>query len=68
MPFFMLREPQNLAAPIVWCSIIGLGAQIGGAVGVTIGVPFVPPAASVFLIPLVVLLPLAVYRLTHVET
>lgn len=68
LPFFMLREPQNLAAPIVWCSIIGLAAQIGGAVGVTIGVPLVPPAASVFLIPLVVLLPLAVYRLTHVKT
>lgn len=68
LPFFMLREPANLVTQIVWCSAGGLAAQIGGAVGVTVGVPLLPPAASVFFIPLVILLPLAVLRITRVQT
>lgn len=68
LPFFLIREPRNLLVQSVNCSAVGLTAQIGGAVGVSIGIPFVPAAASVFCIPLLVLLPLAVWRLIKVET
>jgi len=68
LPFFLLREPRNLLAQSVNCSAVGLTAQIGGAVGVTVGLPIIPPAASVFCIPLLILLPLAVWRMMKVET
>ncbi len=68
LPFFLIREPRNLLVQSVNCSAVGLTAQIGGAVGVTVGIPLVPPAASVFAIPLLILLPLAVWRMMKVET
>jgi len=68
LPFFLLREPRNLLVQSVSCSAVGLTAQIGGAVGVTMGLPLIPPAASVFCIPLLILLPLAVWRMMKVET
>ncbi len=68
LPFFLIREPRNLLVQSVNCSAVGLTAQIGGAVGVTIGIPLVPPAASVFFIPLLILLPLAAWRMMSVET
>jgi len=68
LPFFLIREPRNLLVQAVNCSAVGLTAQIGGAVGVTIGLPLIPPAASVFFIPLLILLPLAVWRMMNVET
>lgn len=68
LPFFLLREPRNLLGQSVNCSAVGLTAQIGGAVGITMGLPLIPPAASVFCIPLLILLPLAVWRMMRVET
>lgn len=68
LPFFLLREPRNLLVQSVSCSAVGLTAQIGGAVGVTVGIPLIPPAASVFCIPLLILLPLAVWRMMRVQT
>ncbi len=68
LPFFLIREPRNLLVQSVNCSAVGLTAQIGGAVGVTVGIPWAPPAASVFAIPLLILLPLAVWRMMRVET
>ncbi len=68
LPFFLIREPKNLLVQAVNCSAVGLTAQIGGAVGVTIGIPIIAPAASVFFIPLLILLPIAVWRMIGVET
>lgn len=68
LPFFMLREPKNLLVQSVLCSGLCLAAQIGGAVGTAVGLPGVPPAASVFLFPLMVMLPLAVAMINRVET
>jgi len=68
LPFFMLREPKNLLTQTVACAMIGITAQVGGAVGVAVGFPGVPAAASAFMIPLLVLLPLAVAMMGRVRT
>lgn len=68
LPFFMLREPKNLVVQTVICSALGLIAQISGALGVAVGFPGVPAAASAFIIPLLILLPLAVALMSTVET
>ncbi|MFG0329982.1 MAG: LptF/LptG family permease [Phycisphaerales bacterium] len=68
LPFFMLREPRPLLPQAVKCSVLGIGAQIGGALGATLGLPGLPAAAGVFAFPLLVLLPLAALMLSSVET
>lgn len=68
LPFFLLRSPADLLIQSVKCATFGIVAQIGGAVGTAVGLPGVPPAASVFLFPLLILLPLAVALMSRVET
>jgi len=68
LPFFLLRSPANLLIQSVKCASFGIVAQIGGAVGSAVGLPGIPPAASVFLFPLLILLPLAVATMSRVET
>jgi len=68
LPFFLLRSPANLLTQSVKCAAFGITAQIGGAIGTAVGFPGVPPVASVFLFPLLILLPLAVALMSRVET
>jgi len=68
LPFFLLRSPANLLTQSVKCASLGITAQIGGAIGTAVGFPGIPPVASVFLFPLLILLPLAVALMSRVET
>jgi len=68
LPFFLLRSPANLLTQSVKCAALGITAQIGGAIGTAVGFPGIPPVASVFLFPLLILLPLAVALMSRVET
>lgn len=68
LPFFLLREPRNLVVQTVKCAAVGLSAQILGAMGVLVPLGALPAATGVFLIPLLVLLPLAVAMQAQVET
>lgn len=68
LPFFLLREPKNLVVQTVKCATVGLAAQIVGAVGMMVPLAGVPAATGVFMIPLLVLLPLAVAMQAQVET
>lgn len=68
IPVFLLREPRSLLVQAVKASALGLTAQIGGAVAVLVGLPGVPGFLSVFLFPVLVLLPLSVFLLSEVET
>lgn len=68
LPFFLIREPRNLFVQAVGCASISLTAQIGGAIFTVVGMPGLPPAASVFLFPLLILLPLAAAFMGSVKT
>ncbi len=68
LPFFLLRSPKNLLMQSVYCAGLGIFAQVGGAVGTAIGFPGISPAASVFLFPLLFLLPISVALMGKVET
>lgn len=68
LPFFLLRAPTSLLNMCIFSAAISLFAQIGGAVGTVLGLPGVPPIASVFVFPLLILLPLSVALMSRVET
>ncbi len=68
MPFFLLRSPTDLLRQSVFCAGFGIVAQVGGAIGVAVGFAGIAPAASVFLVPLLILLPLAMAMMSRVET
>ena len=68
LPFFLIRAPMNLLVQTVKCCSLGLGCQIGGAIGTAVGLPGVPTVASVFLFPLLIMMPLAVAMMGRVRT
>ncbi|MFW5652846.1 MAG: LptF/LptG family permease, partial [Planctomycetota bacterium] len=68
LPFFLVREPRNMLLQAVGCASVSLSAQIGGAICTVVGLPGLPPAASVFIFPLLILLPLAAAMMSNVKT
>jgi len=67
LPSFLLREPANLLRRSVECAAIAVGSFLVVLVGLTIALPGVPVGFSMFA-PQIVLLPLALGRLSIVRT
>jgi lipopolysaccharide export LptBFGC system permease protein LptF len=67
LPSFLLREPANLLLRSVECAAVAVGAFLLVLVGLTISLPGVPVGFSMFA-PQLVLLPLALGRLSIVRT
>ncbi len=68
LPFFLLRSPGNLLVQTMKASALGIFAQFAGALGTVVGLPGIPPATMVFLVPLAILLPLAVALMSRIKT
>ncbi len=67
LPSFLLREPANLIARSLECSIVTIGAMLVALVGMTVNLPGVSPALGAA-IPMIVLAPLAIARITGTRT
>jgi lipopolysaccharide export system permease protein len=67
LPSFLLREPANLLFQSVMCAGMTIPAMIGAAIGMMVQLPGVTPAVSVFM-PVLVLIPVALARITFVKT
>jgi hypothetical protein len=67
LPSFLLREPANLLFQSVMCAGMTIPAMIGAAIGMMVQLPCVTPAVSVFM-PVLVLIPVALARITFVKT
>lgn len=67
LPSFLLREPANLLLQSVQCAVMAVPAMIGAAIGMMVQLPGVTPAVSVFM-PVLVLIPVALARITFVKT
>jgi lipopolysaccharide export system permease protein len=67
LPSFLLREPSNLLVQSVRCAGLGLGGMIGAAIFMMVQLPGISPTVGVFL-PVVVLLPVALGRVTFIRT
>ncbi|MDZ4755067.1 MAG: LptF/LptG family permease [Phycisphaerae bacterium] len=67
IPFFLLREPANLLRQSILCAAFAVPGTLGSLVAMTVDLPGLPPAVSVFL-PAAVLLPIAMGRLGMVKT
>jgi len=67
LPSFLLREPRSLVVQSITCAALTIPALVGAAIGMMIDLPGVAPAIGVFL-PVAILLPIAMARLTMVRT
>lgn len=67
LPDFLLREPANLLRQSILCAAISIPATLGAFVGMTVSLPGLSPAVAVFL-PVIVLIPMVLARITGVKT
>lgn len=67
MPFFIRREPANMVTQSLKCAPVAVLALVGAAVGVTTGIPGLPPTIEPF-VPALVLLPVAIAAVSSVKT
>ncbi|MHC5022839.1 MAG: LptF/LptG family permease [Planctomycetota bacterium] len=67
LPFFLLREPSNLFRQSVICAGTALPVLMTALVLMTVNMPGLTPAVSVFL-PAILLLPVAIARMTFIRT
>jgi lipopolysaccharide export LptBFGC system permease protein LptF len=67
LPSFLLREPANLLMQSVTCAGLALPCQFGAILGMSMALPGLPPAAGVFL-PAILLIPIALARVTFIRT
>ena len=67
LPFFLLREPVGLMRQSLLCAAVTIPALLGAAIGITMPLPGIPPAAGVF-IPVIILLPIAIGRMAYIKT
>lgn len=67
LPSFLLREPSNLLVQSLRCATIAIAAMIGAAIFMMVQLPGIAPAVGVFL-PVIVLLPVALGRVTYIRT
>ncbi len=67
LPYFLLREPANLLAQSVRCAAFAVPMSLGAMVAMSVPLSGLGPTAGV-LIPIAILIPLAVWRLSGVRT
>jgi len=67
LPFFLLREPKSLLQQSIACALFGVPASLGSLVAMSMDVPGLAPAVSVFL-PAAILLPIAIGRIGAIKT
>jgi len=67
LPAFLLRELANLLVQSVICATMSIPAMIGAAIGMMVQLPGIPPGVGVFL-PVLVLVPVAMARVTVIKT
>ena len=67
LPALLLREPANLLIQSVKCATLSIPAMIGAAIGMMVQLPGIAPAVGVFL-PVLVLIPVAMARVTVIRT
>jgi lipopolysaccharide export LptBFGC system permease protein LptF len=67
LPFFLLREPANLLQQSVMCAATSVPAMVGAVIMLTLRLPGIPPALSVFLPP-ITLIPVALWRMMYLKT
>ena len=67
LPFFLLREPADLLVQSLRCAAAAIPAMLGALLGMAVELPGIPPTAGAFL-PVVILIPIALARVTHVKT
>jgi hypothetical protein len=67
LPFFMLRAPANMLRQSLLGAATTLPMMLISVVVITVPLADIPPAVSVF-IPVVILFPLAAWRITSMPT
>ncbi len=67
LPFFLRREPTNMAMQAAYCAPVAILAVIGSTLGAAAAIPGLPEWLGVF-VPAMVLVPLAVAALSSVRT
>ncbi|MGQ0628532.1 MAG: LptF/LptG family permease [Phycisphaerales bacterium] len=67
MPFFVLREPENMLVQSLRCAPVAILTMLGSVLGTSLLIPGLPVVVSVF-VPVLVLGPLAVAALTSVRS
>jgi lipopolysaccharide export LptBFGC system permease protein LptF len=67
MPFFLMREPRNMAVQSLKCAPVGIVSLMGGTLLAAMPIPGLPAGFAVFL-PVLVLLPIAVAVMSAVRT
>ena len=67
LPSFLLREPSNLLHRSIVCAGLAIPILLGSFLGMTMEVPGLSAGLSVFL-PVAILIPLAIGRLTMIRT
>lgn len=67
VPFFLVREPRDMVVQSVKAAPIAIAALFGAVLGTSIEIPGVPPMLSAC-VPVLVLLPLAITRVTAIRS
>jgi len=67
VPFFLRREPANMAWQSVKCAPVAIVSLLGGVLGASAAIPGLPIPLAVF-VPCLVLAPLAVAAATGIKT
>jgi lipopolysaccharide export LptBFGC system permease protein LptF len=67
LPSFLLREPTSLMNRSMTCAALAIGCMMGAAVFMMADIEAIRPAVSVFL-PVIVLFPVALARVTTIHT
>ncbi len=67
LPFFLVRGPTNLLRASLFCAGTAIPAMMGALIAVAMDLPGIPPVVEVFL-PVVVLVPMAMFMTTTIRT
>jgi lipopolysaccharide export LptBFGC system permease protein LptF len=67
LPWFLLRGPANLLRNSALCAAMAIPAMIGSLLSFAVAFPGIPPALGVFL-PVLFLLPVAIYMQSLIKT
>jgi hypothetical protein len=67
LPYFLLREPANLLVQAVRCAAFAVPMALGAMVAMSVPLSGLGPTAGV-LVPIALLVPLAVWRVSGVRT
>ncbi|CAN5678500.1 hypothetical protein BH11PLA1_BH11PLA1_23340 [soil metagenome] len=67
IPFFLTREPRNMVLQSIKCAPVALGSLVGSTLAILAPIPGIPVEAAVF-VPVLALIPSAIYFVTGVKT